>query len=73
MSETPAGYYTDADADLRHNILTLLRRGPCMRSEIARYCRPHTSEEVDHALLRMKRNGTIRYLGAVGLYQLVDA
>ena len=44
-----------------------------MRPEIARYCLPHTSEEVDHTLLRMERNGTIRYLGAVGLYQLVDA
>ena len=61
------------DADLHHKILTLLRRGPYMRPEIARYCRPHTTAEVDHALLRLERNGTIRYLGAVDLYQLVDA
>ena len=61
------------DADLHHKILTLLRRGPYMRPEIARYCRPHTTDEVDHALLRLERNGTIRYLGAVDLYRLVDA
>lgn len=61
------------DTDLHHKILTLLKRGPYMRPEIARYCRPHTSEEVDHTLLRLECNGTIRYLGAVGLYQLVDA
>ena len=61
------------DTDLPHKILTMLKRGPYMRPEIGRYCRPHTSDQVDHALLSMERNGTIRYLGAVGLYQLVDA
>ena len=61
------------DADLHHKILTLLKRGPYMRQEIARYCRPHTAEEVDHMLLRIEHDRTIRYLGAVGLFELVDA
>ena len=71
MTESPAAYHVTTD--LPHKILTLLRRGPYMRPEIGRYCRPHTSDQVDHALLSMERNGTIRYLGAVDLYQLVDA
>lgn len=61
------------DTDLHHKILTLLKRGPYMRPEIHRFCRPHTSEEVDHTLLRMERAGAVRYLGALGLYALVDA
>ena len=71
MTESAAAYHVSTD--LRHKILTLLKRGPYMRLEITRYCCPHTAEEVDHMLLRMERNGTIRYLGAVGLFQLVDA
>ena len=56
--------------DLRHKILSLLKRGPYMRQEIARYCLPATSEQVDHALLILERTGLIRYLGAVGLFQV---
>ncbi len=59
--------------DLHHKILSLLKRGPYMRPEIHRYCRPHEPEQVDHALLRLESNGAIRYLTGVGLFELVDA
>jgi len=71
MTETAATYTTDAD--LSHKILTLLKRGPYMKQEIARYCRPASSEEVLDVLLRMERDGAVRYLGGVDLYALVDA
>ena len=58
------------DTDLRHKILSLLKRGPFMRPEIHRYCRPHEPEQVDLALLRLESNGTIRHLPSVGLYEL---
>ena len=59
-----------ADSDLPHEIISLLERGPYMRPEIHRYCRPHEPEQVDLALLRLESNGTIRYLPAVGLYEI---
>lgn len=58
------------EPDLAHKILSLLKRGPYMRQEIARYCRPATSEQVDHALLALERSGMVRYLAAVGLFQV---
>ena len=61
------------DTDLHHKILTLLQRGPYMKQEIARYCRPAPSEDVRDMLLRMERNGAVRYLSALDLYTLVDA
>ena len=71
MTETAAPYTTDAD--LAHKILTLLKRGPYMKQEIARYCRPAPSEDVRDMLLKMERAGAVRYLSAMDLYCLVDA
>ena len=59
------------DTDLTHKIITLLKRGPYMQAEIWKYCRPASMEQVDHLLWRMESNGAIRYLAAVGLWQLV--
>jgi len=71
MTETAATYTTDIN--LSHKILTLLKRGPYMKQEIARYCRPASSEEVLDVLLRMERAGAVRYLSMLDLYALVDA
>ena len=71
MTETVATYTTDTD--LSHKILTLLKRGPYMRMEIANYCRPAPSEDVRDMLLRMERAGAVRYLSMLDLYALVDA
>ena len=59
------------DTDLPHKILSLLKRGPYMRPEIHRYCRPHDPDDVDLALRRLESNGTIRHQPGVGLYDLV--
>ena len=59
------------DGDLAHKIISLLKRGPYMQDEIWKYCRPATMEAVDIMLWDMEANGDIRYLGAVGLWQLV--
>ena len=59
------------DTDLPHKILSLLKRGHFMRSEIARYCSPVASDvEVWIALNEMESQGVIRYLSGVGLYGL---
>jgi len=59
--------------DLEHQIVSLLKRGPYMRQEIARYCRPHNAEAVDNALQSMKESGKVRFLPFVGLYELIHA
>lgn len=59
------------DTDLHRQIISLLKRGPYMRQEIARYCRPHADADVQQTLLAMERSGTVRYLPAVDLYALV--
>lgn len=64
MSDAP-------DSELAHKIISLLKRGPYMQAEVWRYCRPSTMEAVDQMLWRMEANGTIRYLPAVGLWQIV--
>jgi len=70
MTDTPHHCSTD----LHHKILTLLKRGPYTRMEIARYCRPAPSEDVLDMLLRMERAGAVCYLSMLDLYALpVDA
>jgi len=57
--------------DLEHQIVSLLKRGPYMSMEIARYCRPQSAEDVERTLRTMESSGRVRYLPAVGLYELV--
>jgi len=59
--------------ELERHIVSLLKRGPYMRMEIARYCRPQSAEDVERTLRTMESCGIVRYLPAVGLYALVDA
>ena len=71
MRETAAPYHIEHD--LPHKIITLLKRGPYMRQEIERYCLPHTPGDVRAVLREMEHAQRVRYLGGVGLYELVDA
>jgi hypothetical protein len=59
--------------DLERQIISLLKRGPYMRHEIIRYCRPHNAEDVDTALQGMNESGKVRLLPFAGLYELIDA
>lgn len=61
------------DTDLRHKIVSLLKRGPYMKAEIQHYCRPHPADDTSAALLALERSGVLRYLPSLGLYALVDA
>jgi len=57
--------------DLERQIISLLKRGPYMSMEIARYCRPQSADDVKHTLRTMESRRIARYLPAVGLYALV--
>jgi len=59
--------------ELERHIISLLKRGPYMLMEIARYCRPQSAEDVERTLRTMESCGIVRYLPVVGLYALVDA
>ena len=59
--------------DIERQIISLLKRGPYMRQEIIRYCRPHNVEAVDTALQYLEQAGKVRILPFAGLYELIDA
>ena len=58
------------DTDLRHQVASLLKRGPYMHQEIERYCRQFAPNDVFMELRAMEKDGVVKYHGAMGLYAL---
>jgi len=60
------------DAELAHQIITLLKCSPLSLSELAHALRQSANiKRVDNALARMEQVGLVQHLAAVDLYALV--
>ena len=61
------------DAELKHDILSLLKTSPCTLKEVIRAYPAIHEDRISSMLLRLQVDGNISYMYRVGLFKLEAA